>query len=201
MSRKWFGRVAAVLAISLAGAGCVEKIPGEPEAVAGRYIKAVQTDDFNTIHALNRVTARQAKYQGAEDSTFSKSELKQRFERNRERYNAVQPTFTPGVQWAERFFFTASSTVTVEKAHWYQPVGTDPVNAEYEKFTTVIVPVNVVYSSQQDAPAHLESKVRSAQYDCVLTKIREGGNVSVYSHDTQWYFGGCIVDKASIKNF
>lgn len=201
MSRKWFGRIAALLAVGLAGHACMREIPGDPEAVMERYVKAVQTSDFKTVYSINRVTARQVKYLGSGDSSTRESDLKQNMERNREMYDAVRPTFTPGVQWAERFFFTASSAVTVEKAHWLQSYGSDTVNADHEKTLTVIVPVRVVYPNQRDAPPYQDGWVRSAQYDCALSKIREGGNVTIYSHDTQWYFGGCIVDKASIRNF
>lgn len=201
MSRKLFGSIAVLLAVSLAVAGCTGKIPGNPEAVAERYIKAVQANDFNTIHSLKVATARELRLLGGKDSTLSKEELKQNLEKHRAIYGEAQPSFTPGQRWAERFFFTASSTVTVGKAYSLPPFGSDPVNAEYEKDTTVIVPVNVVYSSREDAPEYNENKVRSARYDCTLSKIREEGAVSIYSHDAQWYFSGCIVEKDSIKNF
>lgn len=201
MSRKWFGRIAAFLAVSLAGVGCTGKIPGNPEAVAERYIKAVQANDFNTVYSLKVATARELRLLGGKDSTLSKEELKQILEKHKTMYTEAQPSFTPGQRWAERFFFTASSTAIVGNAYSIPPFGTDPVNAEYEKDMTVIVPVNVVYSSREDAPQYGENKVRSARYDCTLSKIREEGAVSIYSHDAQWYFAGCIVEKDSIKNF
>ncbi|MBF0292895.1 MAG: hypothetical protein HQK86_12145 [Nitrospinae bacterium] len=202
MSRKWFGRVVALIAVSLAGAGCSGKIPGNPEAVVERYVKAVQTNDFDTVYTLNVGTARELRFQAGKDSTVSKEELKQNMERHKAMYLAAVPTFIPGQRWAERHFFPASSNATVGKAFWLPPFGSDPVNADYEKDTTVIVPVEVVYSNKTEAPEYQElGKVKSARYDCTLKKFRQEGAVAVYSHDAQWYLAGCIVEKDSIKSF
>ena len=201
MSRKLFGRAVAVLAVSLAFSACSSKIPGNPEIVVERYVKALQTDDFNTVYALNVGTAREQRFQAGKDSSVSKEELKLSMERHRAMYYAAQPSFVPAQKWAERHFFPASSTATVEKAHWLPPFGTDPVNADYEKDTTVIVPVKVVYASKDDAPLYQEGKVKSARYDCTLKKFRQEGAVAVYSHDANWYVSGFIVDKDSIQNF
>lgn len=201
MSRKLFGRAVAAIALTLIAAGCTAKIPGNPEAVTQRYVKALQTDDFNTVYTLNFLTAREVRFQGGKDSSVSKEELKLSMDRHRAMYLAAPPSFLPGQRWAERHYFTPSSTATVQKAHWIPPFGSDPVNAEYEKDMTVIVPVNVVYSSKEDAPSYQEGKVKSARYDCTLKKIREEGAVTIYSHDTQWYVSGCIVEVDTIKNF
>jgi hypothetical protein len=201
MSRKLFGKAAVIISISLAVAGCSEKIPGNPEVVTERYVKALQTDDFDTVYALNVATARELRFQGGKDSTVSKEELKLGKERHKAMYLAAASTFIPGQRWSERHFFTTSSSATVGSAHWLEPFGSDPVNADYEKEGTVIVPALVVYSNKEDAPSYQEGKVKSARYDCTLKKIRQEGAVSVYSHDTKWYVSGCIVDKGSIKNF
>lgn len=201
MSRKLFGKVAVIISISLAVAGCSEKIPGNPEVVTERYVKALQTDDFGAVYALNVATAREMRFQAGKDSSVSKEELKQGMERHRAMYLAAASTFIPGQRWSERHFFTPSSSATVGNPHWLAPFGSDPVNADYEKEGTVIVPVGVVYSNKEDAPSYQEGKVKSARYDCTLKKIRQEDAVSVYSHDTQWYVSGCIVDKDSIKNF
>jgi hypothetical protein len=201
MSRKLFGKITALLAISLALAGCTEKIVGNPEAVVERYIKAIQTDDFNTIYTINSKTAWELRYQAVKDTTFSKEELAQAREKEKAMYAAAPPSFIPGQRWAERHFFPPSSSVTVEKAHWLPPFGTDNVNAEYEKAATVIVPLSVVYSSKEAAPEYQEGRVKSAKYECTLVKIRLEGAVAIYSHDTQWYVSGFIVDRDSITLF
>lgn len=201
MNHKSLGSIAAIFAISLALAGCTDKIPGNPEAVTQRYVKAIQTDDFDTVFTVNAKTAWQLRYQAGEDSTVSKEELKQGKEKHRAMYLAAPLTFTAGQRWSERHFFPPSSSVTVEKAHWLPPFGTDTVNSEYEKAATVIVPVSVTYSNKEDAPAYHDGKIKSARYECTLVKIRQEGAVGIYPNDTQWYVSGFIVDKDSIKNF
>lgn len=201
MSRKLFGRIALIVLASLA-AGCADKIPGNPEAVTELYIKAIQAADFNAVYALNVATARELRFQAGKDSTVSKEELKLAMEKHKAMYLAAPPTFIPGQRWSERHFFPPSSSVTVGKAHWLPPFGTDPVNAEYEREGTVIVPVEVVYSNKDEAPEYQDTgKVKSARYDCTLKKFRQEGAVAVYSHDAKWYVSGFIVDKDSIKNF
>jgi len=201
MSHKLLGKAVAVFTISLAVAGCTQNIPGNPEAVVERYVKAIQTDDFNTVCTINAKTAWQLRYQGGKESSVSKEELKQGMEKHRAMYLAVQPTFLPGQRWSERHFFPPSSSVTVEKAHWLPSFGSDTLNSEYEKGATVIVPVSVVYSRKEDAPGYQEGKVKSARYECTLVRIRQEGAVAIYSNDAQWYVSGFIVDKDSIKNF
>ncbi|VAW27576.1 hypothetical protein MNBD_BACTEROID07-1038, partial [hydrothermal vent metagenome] len=146
-------------------------------------------------------TARQKKFLGQSKEDDMAKSIENSIAENWAKYQSAVPTFISGVIWAEKFYFPASSTTVIGKAYTLAPIGDDSVNALYEMSTTVNVPVTVTYTEKKDAPKYNGKEVKTASYDCVLGKIREGDNVRVYSHDDKWYFSGCVINKDSIKLF
>ncbi|MDH5508765.1 MAG: hypothetical protein OEZ32_00230 [Nitrospinota bacterium] len=199
MNRKLFGKpmarslMLAGLALVLA-AGCVDKIPGDPDKELERYIKAVQESDYKTIFDINHVTARQLKFMRQMNKGDKERSLEGSYKQYKEIYLNVTPTFQIGITWAEKGFFPPGAQTKVGDPYYQVALEDDPVNAEYERATNVYVPVDVSYPDKTAAPEHDGKKVRSASYDCSMKKIREGQNVTVYSHDDKWFFGGCIVN-------
>ena len=200
MNRKSFGKslALALTALVWVSSGCVEKIPGEPDKVVERYIKAVQETDYRTIFDINHVTAKQLKYLRQLNAGDREHSLEESYRQYSEIYKGVAPTFQPGITWAEKGFFPPGSKTRVGKPYHPIAAGDDPVNAEYEKATNVYVPVEVDYPDISTAPEYSGRKVRSALYDCGLKKIREGRNVTVYAHDDKWFFGGCIANTSKM---
>jgi len=202
MNRKSFGNtLVALAALAALTAGCVKKISGAPENTAERYIAAVQAGDYKTIFDLNAASARQLKHLRLLTGGDTEKSMSQAMERFRQNYVEAPSTFQTGVAWAEKGFFQAGAQCKVGAA--FQPVkaGDDPVNADYEKGNSVFVPVDVTYPDSNTALDHNGKKVKTAHYDCGLKKIREGKNVSVYSHDEVWYFGGCMVNEGTLTYF
>jgi len=195
MNRKLFGeRFALLIALAVLSAfGCAKKIPGEPEKTVERYAKAVQAGEYSTIFEINALSARQLKHLRQSTGEEAEKTIAQTMERFQQAYNEAPATFQPGISWAEKGYFPAGAQVTVGRAYWPEKVGDDPVNADYEKFANCYVPVDVDYTGAKKIPEQDGKKVKSAHYDCSLKKIREGRNVTIYSHDDVWYFGGCIV--------
>lgn len=208
MSRKWSGKrlsdglSAIALAFFMLGlVSCTEKIPGNPKKVVTDYVTAVQKNDFDTIYKLNRVTARNMKYLQSSEVGDIEEALRQTYNTKMEEYNSVAPTFTPGVQWAEKHFFPKSARITYGEPYQLKPVGDDPVNAEYEKALTAMIPVYVEYTDKTVAPEHEGKKIKTASYTCSVGKIRGGMTVRVYNVDANWYFNGCIIDRDSLQYF
>ncbi|VAX25499.1 hypothetical protein MNBD_NITROSPINAE02-1181 [hydrothermal vent metagenome] len=192
--------VAIILSL-VALAGCVDEIPGNPEKVMDEYIRAIQKDDFKTLYSLNVKTARQKKYLSLTKIGDIQKTLDENYNMNLALYKSAKPGPDIGMRWGEKFFFTATSSFTIGSPYFMKPVGDDPVNADYEKASNILIPVTVTYSKLDQAPKVDGRKVKSARYDCVLRKIREGFNVTIYSHDDKWYFAGCSVDTSSITYF
>jgi hypothetical protein len=179
----------------------MKDIPGNPKKTVEDYIAAVQKSDFEKIYNLNRVTARQKKYIEKSENGDIEKELKVSFETHKAAYEAVEPGFFTGAQWAEKNFFPPTADVVIGEAKHPSPAGDDPVNVEYEKGFTVFVPVKTLYTKSEDAPELYGRKVKEATYDCVLGKIRYGDRVRIYAHDEQWFFAGCILDRTSVTFF
>jgi len=200
MNRKLFGeRFAVLVAVAaLMAAGCEKKIPGEPEKTVERYVKAVQAQEYKTIFEINALSARQLKHLRLSAGAEKEKSIAQAMEKFQQAFNDAPVTFQPGITWAEKNYFPAGAQVTVGTAYWPQKVGDDPVNAEYEKYNNCFVPVAVDYAGAKQTPENDGKKVKSAQFDCSLKKIREGQNVTVYSHDDLWYVGGCIATMGKI---
>ena len=177
---------------------CEEKVPGDPEKTLTEYITAIQGDDYETIFALNHASERKIRFiEDAEDADI-KLMLAENLKKDKADYIAAQQTFTTGSRWIERHFFPKSSTFTVGKAYFMEPVGDDPVNVDYEKAVSVQTPVSVEYKNTKDAPLYDGHKVLSANYVCMLRKLRQKGSVRIYSHDTDWFIASCTVFSESI---
>ncbi len=190
----------ALLTIFLATTmGCTEKIAGEPSKVVTRYVDAVKRGDYDTIFQLSHNSARRLKFFGMSELAQDKKIAQEYLEEQRKEYDAAPLDFTPGVQWAERHFFPDTCEVSIGKARY--PAGTpgDPVNADYEQGIKVIVTVSVDYLDPKSAPSYRGKKLVSAKYDCFLSKIREGKNVRIYSHDDKWYVNGFLIDPATVR--
>lgn len=200
MNRKWSGSAAGVWLILLISFpplfSCTKDIPGNPKKTVEDYIEAVQKSDFETIYRLNRVTARQKKYIEKSKNGHVEQELKASFETHKAAYEAAEPGFFIGARWAEKYFFPSTSRVVIGEARHPPPAGVD-----YEKGFTLYVSVKASYTKREDAPELDGRKIREAVYDCILGKIRYGENVRVYSHDEQWFFSGCILDRPSARFF
>ena len=200
MNRKWFGSPVGIYLILVIFSplllSCTKDIPGNPKKTVENYIAAVQKSDFETIYNLNRVTARQKKYIKKAKNGNVEQELKASFETHKRAYEAVEPGFFTGTQWAGKFFFPPTATVVVGEARHPPRSGVD-----YEKGFTLYIEVKTSYAKREDAPELHGRKVKEAVYDCVLGKIRYGENVRVYSHDEQWFFAGCIIDTPSARFF
>ena len=203
MNRKSFGKAAfgfAVVAAFLL-VSCAETIPGDPQGTLKRYITAVQEDDFKTLYELNRSTAQQRKH--LERTTIGDVEgmLEASYRERKKAYDEHPRDLTINVQWAEKNYFPPSSAVVYGKPNHPPAAGDDPVNAEYERANNVNVPVTVTYHDKNEALQIGGVTVREIAFVCALTKIREGKNVRIYSHDDQWFFGSCIPEQQSIKSF
>ena len=200
MNRKWSGSAVGIYLILLIFSplllSCTKDIPGNPIKTVEDYIAAVQKSDFETIYNLNRVTARQKKYIKKAKNGNVEQELKASLKTHKRAYEAVEPGFFTGAQWAEKYFFPSTSRVVVGEARHPPPSGVD-----YEKGFTLYVAVKTSYAKREDAPEFHGRKVKGAVYDCILGKIRYGENVRVYSHDEQWFFAGCILDTPSLLFF
>lgn len=186
--------ILALAAAAMMMASCEKEIPGHPEKVMEEYLRATQSGDFEQIFRLNFATAKEDRF-GAASATAASQRRAWRMEA----YRGAEATFTPGILWAERHFFPPKATVNILKAHPLAAVGDDPVNADYERALSVIVPVEVTYAPGGQAPSLSGAPLRFARYDCTLRKIRESGAVSVYSDDDVWRFSGCVADIPSFK--
>jgi len=186
--------ILALAAAAMMMASCEKEIPGHPEKVMEAYLRATQAGDFEQIFRLNFATAKEDRFN--EPSSPGAS---QRRARRIEAYHDAEQTFTPGIVWAERHFFPPKAACKILKAHPLAAVGDDPVNADYERALSIIVPVEVTYAPGDPAPVVNGKPLRFARYDCTLRKIREPGAVSVYSDDDVWRFSGCVADMASFK--
>lgn len=205
MNRKWSGSAVGIYLIlmifSLLLLTCTRDIPGNPEKTVKDYITAVQKSDFETIYNLNRLTARQKRFIEKIKNGDVEKELKASFEMHKAAYDAVEPGFFTGAQWAEKYFFPPMATVVIGKARHPSSAGDDPSNVEYDKGFTLFVSVKTFYTKSEDAPELDGRKVKKATYDCVLGKIRYGANVRIYSHDEQWFLSGCILDRPLVTFF
>jgi hypothetical protein len=179
--------------------GCSDSIPGQPAKIVEEYVKAVQSNDFEKIYQLNFLTARQKIFIVGKDKVEVESLMREHFELSKKRYDESLPQDEIGLQWAEKDFFTPNALIEVDKARYPPAAADDPVNAEYEKDQNAFVTVRAVYKDKDEAPLLLGKRVVEAEYDCILKKIRQPGTVRVYSHDEQWYIGGCIMDRVRTK--
>ncbi|VAW27401.1 hypothetical protein MNBD_BACTEROID07-302 [hydrothermal vent metagenome] len=203
MSRKWSGKkifkAGFCIAISaFALGGCDQKIPGHPEKIASEYIKAVQRNDFKTIYRLNFDTSRSSKYLKCSDGKAENKICEQNFRENKTIYENAELNFSPGVRWVEKHYFPASALVDIGEPYPPAAAGEDDINSKYERAVSVFVPVKVEYPDQNEAPSQDDRKIKTASFECVFRKIREGGNVRVYSHDIKWYFAGCVFNAQSV---
>jgi len=205
MNRKWSGSAAGIYIIlmisSLLLFSCTKDIPGNPKKTVEHYIAAVQKSDFETIYKMNRATARQKKYIEKSKSGDIEQELMASFKTHKEAYDAVEPGFFSGAQWSEKYLFPPTAKVVVGEARHPSPAPDDPEHVQYEKGFTAFVSVRTLYTTMEDAPELYGRKVQEATYDCALGKIRYGDNVRVYSHDEQWFFTGCILERDSVTYF
>jgi len=203
MNHKLFGNKLStaflLFAVIVVGVGCSESIPGHPEKTVEEYIKAVQSNDFEKIYHLNFLTARQKVYIGGGDEGEVESLQKEHFEKAKKGYEEYRQQDQRGLQWAEKYYFTPNATIKVEEARYPSGAGDDSVNAEYEKDQNVYVTVKALYNDKNEAPTLGGKRAIEAEYDCILKKIRQPGNVRVYSHDENWYIGACIMDHKKTK--
>ena len=186
------------MALAFFAVSCEEKIPGDPQKTLTDYIMAIQNADYEAIFSLNHASERKIRFIEEAEGADIKLMLAENFKKDKADYMAAQQTFTTGSRWIERHYFPKSSTFTVGKAYFMEPVGDDPVNVEYEKAVSVQTPVVVEYKSLKDAPLFDGRKVVSAQYVCILRKLRQKGSVRIYSHDTDWFIASCTVVSESI---
>lgn len=203
MNRKLFGKDffrAIVLLTLIAGmtAACsINKIAGNPTKVLKEYIDAVQKGDFNTMYSLSHVTARQKKWIKKLESGDVQKQEAENFQRHKAIYDATVPGLL-NVQWAEKFFFPASAKVEIGKPR-------DPESVEkkmgdaYEKGVVVLFTVSVTYPKPEDAPEFNGVKLKSADYNCMLRKIRYDDSVMIYSYDEKWFFAGCVISGDSVR--
>ncbi len=177
--------------------GCDQKIVGHPEKVTSDYIKAVQRNDFKAIYKLNFDTSRSSKYLKCSDEKAEEKICEQNFRENKTIYENVELNLSPGVRWTEKYYFPASALIDIGEPYPPVAAGEDDINSKYEKAVSVFIPVKVEYPDQDEAPSQDDRKIKTASFECVLRKIREGGNVRVYSNDTKWYFAGCVFNSLS----
>jgi len=202
MSRKWSGKTIYkagfyIIVSAFLWGGCDREIPGHPEKVAFEYIHAVQKNDFQAIYKLNFDTSRSRKYLECSEKKADDKICEDNFRENKTAYEKAGLNLSPGVRWAEKHYFPPSALIEVGEP--YPPVGAgdDDLNAKYEMAVSVFIPVKVEYQDQNEAPSQNNRKIKTASFECVLRKIREGGNVRVYFHDAKWYFAGCVFNSAT----
>lgn len=179
----------------------MSSIPGNPQKVVEDYINAIRNGDFKTVYRLNRVSARQKKFIEKSGAGNSKNESSQNFAKHKAAYESLKPGFFTGAQWAEKYFFPKSSTVTVGDPRHPPKAGGEASNAGYEQGLSIIVSVKTVYNMKKEAPELNARRIKEATYDCFLAKIRYGDNVQIYSYDEQWFFAGCILDTRLVLFF
>jgi hypothetical protein len=206
MSPKLSGRekvlTCALLALfTLVLHSCTSSTTGNPRKVVEDYINAIQNGDFETIYRLNRVTARQKKFIGKSGEHNSEVELKELFAKHKATYESFKPELLAGAQWAEKYYFSNSSTVIIGQPKHPPVTDGETQNAEYEKGKSMSVSVSAVYAIEKDAPIFNARRIKEATYDCFLGKIRYGDNVQIYPYDKQWFFAGCILDNQSVLFF
>ena len=202
MNRKLFGkpsRLRIALVVALFSWACSERIPGNPEKIIAEYLGAVQKGDFATMYKLNRVTARQKKYVLKSNAGNLDKLLSDNYEMNLAKYNSAVLSFMGGVQWQEKYFFPRSAVLKIGRAHPLIPPDKDARGENWEKGLTVLAEVSAEYPNKEEAPEYDGQKLRSLNYACTLSKIREEGSLMVYSQDLDWYVDGCIANLASAK--
>lgn len=205
MNHKLFGKdlfraIALVALIGGAVSACsIDKIAGNPKKVMEDYIAAVQKGDFNTIYLLNRATARQKKWLQKGEVGDVKLQEAENFQRNKANYDAAVMSFTPGVQWAEKFFFPPSAKVEIGKPRDPERVERDKMGDAYEKGVVAVITVSVTYPVPEEAPEYSGMKLKSTNYTCMLRKIRYDDSVMIYSYDEKWFFSGCLIDGHSAR--
>jgi len=180
---------------------CSKKFPGHPEKILKSYIEATRKGDFDTVYKLHSLTARQIKYLGSTTVGNVDQLLKENFEQKKALWESADTGREAGELYYEKQFFPSSSEVSIVRIKEPPALSDDPTNADYEKANTIYGVVEAVYKNKESAPKFNGRPAKKARYDCVLSKIREGQNVRVYSDDTSWYFGGCILDEDSIEFF
>ena len=203
MNRKLFGknihRAIVLLALIAVSACSLDKIPGDPAKVLREYITAVQKGDFKTIYALNQVTARQKKWLQKSETGDVQIQEAEHFQRHKAIYDAADMSSTQGVLWAEKFFFPASAKVEVGKPHDPLPVEKEKMGDAYEKGVVVVSTVSVSYPIPEEAPVYNGVKLKYAEYNCMLRKIRYDESVMIYSYDEKWFFSGCMIKGSSAR--
>jgi hypothetical protein len=200
MNPRLSGSLRKLLLGSLCGLllfSCSKKFPGHREKILKSYIEATQKGDFTTVYKLHRVTARQIKYLGSTTVGNVEQLLKENFEQKKALWKSADVGREAGELYYEKQFFPPSAEVSIVTLKEPPALSDDPTNADYEKANTIYGVVEAVYRNREGAPKFDGRPVKKARFDCVLSKIREGKNVNVYSHDTNWYFGGCISDEKS----
>lgn len=205
MNHKLFGKNlfrSIVLLILVAGtmAACsLDKIAGDPAKVLKEFIAAVQKNDFNTMYALNNDTARQEKWLKKGESGDVQKQRTENFQRSKEFYDTAVMSFSPGVRWAEKFFFPPSAKVVIGKPRDPEPVEKEKMGDAYEKGMVAVITVAVTYPVPEEAPEFHDAKLKYAEYNCMLRKIRQEGSVMIYSYDDKWFFSGCIINSNSVQ--
>lgn len=196
---KFFFRAIALVALVGGTEACtLNKIAGDPAKVLKEYIGAVQKGDFNAIYALSQVTARQKKWiQKSETGDVQKQEA-EHFQRHKAIYDATVPSFS-NVQWAEKYYFPPSAKVEIGKPRDPEPFEKEKLGDAYEKGVVAIITVSVSYPVPEEAPEYDGMKVKQANYNCMLRKIRYEDSVMIYSYDEKWFFSGCLVIGNSIQ--
>ncbi len=204
MSPRLSGSFRQILLGALCGfllASCSQKIPGHPEKILKSYIEATQKGDFDTVYKINKLTARQIKYLGSTTVGNVDQMLKENFEQKKALWKMADTGRESGELYYEKQLFPASSEFSIVSIKTPPTLSDDPVNAEYEVANNIYGVVEVVYKNKAAAPKFDGRSAKKARYDCILSKIREGDNLRVYSDDTSWYFGGCLSDAGSISFF
>jgi len=206
MNRKLFGNIVVIkkalfVIALLALNSCSESIPGNPEKVAGDYVKALQSKDFSRIYELNFLTVRQNRLLLREEGASGKMLMEENFRNHKADYESAEAKFTDRGLWHEKSYFPQSAKVTVGKASYPKAAADDPVNADYEKAQNVYVKIKTLYSSPSDAPDYEAKKIKEVSFDCFLKKIRKEGNVSIYSHDEQWFVADIVPDVTTALYF
>lgn len=195
-----FHAIALLALIAGAVPACtLDKIAGDPKKVLHEYVEAVQRGDFNTIYALNQVTARQNKWlQKSESGDLKKQEV-EHFQRHKATYDAADMSSTQGVLWAEKHFFPRSSKVDIGKPRDPEPVEKEKMGDAYEKGVVAVLTVSVTYPVPEEAPEHNGAKLKYAEYNCMMRKIRYDESVMIYSYDEKWFFSGCMIIGNSVR--
>lgn len=205
MNRKLFGKNGAILTVAVAlllatGVSCSDSIPGKPDMVLQEYVVAVQKGDFETIYRLNRATARQSRFIHKDKTGDAEKMDAENMAMARANYEAVQPSFTPGMHWAEKHFFPQTSGVFIGRPQHLAPTGNEPgLKDNYEKGNTVVIPVSVTYPDLNQAPEYGGKKIKQAEYRCVMGKVRMEDSLMIYTHDDKWFFNACLIEIEKIE--